>query len=415
MIPLLMAGCYMTLGHALIVGGLHFYLIRILILFGMFRIFMRGEIFSIRLNPIDKVLLAWLMVSSLFFVLFDGTNARITERLGSIYNTLGIYLFIRAVVWDLEDIVLIVKMFGIIIIPLAVLFVVEYVTGKNPFSILGGIPILSEVRNGRIRCQGPFLHSILAGTFGATAMPFFVGWWVYSKRNRLLATGAILASTIIVMASSSSGPLLAYFISIIGLICWAYKSHIRSIQWGIVLLLLGLAAYMDAPAWYLISRMSDLTGGGGWYRSALIDASIRHFDEWWLFGTGYTAHWMPTGLAIDPNVADMTNYYIAQGVNGGILAMILFVWLIVKCFKTTGTAVRNESRYSLVERFMIWSLGCTVLGHAVSFLSVSYFDQITIFWYLVIGMIAALLHLGAANQKDLKLSTVSHSDSHVTS
>ncbi len=41
---------------------------------------------------------------------------------------------------------------------------------------------------------------------------------------------------------------------------------------------------------------------------------------------------------------------------------------------------------------MIWSLGCTLLSHVVSFFSVSYFDQIIIFWYMVIGMIVALMH-----------------------
>ena len=405
----------MTLGQALVIGGLHFYVIRILILFVLIRIFARREIFSVKLNSIDAVLISWLMVSSLVFLIFDGTNARITERFGGIYNTLGIYFFVRAVVRDFEDIVLTVKMFGIIIIPLGVLFAVEYTIGKNPFSILGGVSDFPEIRNGRIRCQGPFLHSILAGTFGATAMPLFVGLWVYNKRSRLIATGAIMAATVIVVASASSGPLLAYLISIVGLIFWSFKSHMRSIRWGIVVFLLALAAYMKAPIWFLISRLSDVTGGGGYYRSALIEAAIQHFDEWWLIGTGYTAHWMPTGLEIDPNAADMTNYYIAQGVNGGVLALILFVWLLVKCVKTTGTAVRNESRYSLVERFMVWSLGCTVLGHAVSFLSVSYFDQITIFWYLVIGMIAALLHFGAANQNNLELPTSSNSDSQIIS
>ncbi len=70
----------------------------------------------------------------------------------------------------------------------------------------------------------------------------------------------------------------------------------RAIRWGIVVILLALHAVMKAPVWFLISRLSELTGGSGWYRSALIDAFIRHFDEWWLIGTGYTAHWMPTGL-----------------------------------------------------------------------------------------------------------------------
>jgi hypothetical protein len=166
----------------------------------------------------------------------------------------------------------------------------------------------------------------------------------------------------------------------------------RAIRWGIVIFVLASHAYMKAPAWFLIARLSELTGGGGWYRSALIDAFITHFDEWWLYGTGYTAHWMPTGLSIDPTKTDIVNQFVAQGVNGGLIQLILFIWLIVHCFRTTGEAVGNEARYSFPEQFMIWSLGCTILSHIVSFLSVSYFDQIIIFWFMIIAMIVALLH-----------------------
>ncbi len=390
--PLLVGGCYMTLGQVLIIGGLHFYLIRILIFFGFIRIFAKKEIFSIKLNSIDKVLIAWVMVSSLLIPLFGGTNIEITERLGGAYNTLGIYIFVRALVRDLDDVVYNIKILGIIIIPLAVLFAVEHMTGKNPFSALGGVPVLSEIRDGRIRCQGPFRHSILAGTFGATALPLFVGLWLYNARNRLLVGGAILAATAIVAFSASSGPLLAYMLSIVGLFCWIFRSHMKKIRWGLVILLLALQVVMKAPVWFVISRLSDVVGGGGWYRSALIDAAVRHFNEWWLFGTGYTASWMPTGLAFESSSADMTNQFIAQGVSGGILSMGLFIWLIVECFKITGKSVRNETRFTLPERLMIWSMGCAIFGHVASFFSVSYFDQIIIFWYMIIAMIAALVH-----------------------
>jgi hypothetical protein len=276
------------------------------------------------------------------------------------------------------------------IIPLAFLFVLELTTGKNPFYLLGGVPLFPEIRNGRLRCQGPFMHSILAGTFGATSLPLFVGLWAQTEVKRILATGAILATSIIVYCSASSGPFLAYFMCIVGMICWKYRSRMKTIRWGIVVILLSLQFLMKAPVWFLISKISDIVGGGGWYRSALIDAAITHFDEWWLIGTGYTAHWMQTGLIADPNMADMVNYFVSQGVRGGLLALILFIWLLVKCFKTVGLAARNEARYTVQQRFMIWCMGCTVLGHVASFFSVSYFDQITIFWYMIIAMIAAV-------------------------
>lgn len=390
--PLLIGGCYMTLGQVLIVSGMHFYLIRILIIFGLIRLVFRNEILSVNLNIIDKLLIAGVVVQSFLYILFDGTNVNLVERLGAAYNALGIYFLVRALVRDFDDVVHTVKMLGIIIIPLAVLLAVEYMTGKNPFFVFGGVPEFAGIRDGKIRCQGPFRNPILAGTFGATAVPLFVGLWVYSTRDRFLAVGAILAATIIVFASSSSGPLMAYLASVVGLLCWRARDNMRAIRWGAVVIVVALHAVMKAPVWFLISKLSEITGGTGWYRSALIDAFINNFDEWWLIGTGYTAHWMPTGIAIDPTRADIVNQFVAQGVNGGLLGLSLFIWLIVSCFKTTGVAIRTEALDSFQEKFMIWSLGCTLLSHVVSFFSVTYFDQIIIFWYMLIAMIVALVH-----------------------
>jgi hypothetical protein len=384
----------MTLGQFEIIGGFHFYTLRILIAFGFLRLILKKEIFSIKLNAIDKVLIAWLLVFSFLYVLFSGDTETINQRLGAIYNTIGIYFLVRAVVRDFDDVLFTVKMLALIILPLAVPFLIEYTTGRNPFYLFGGVPELSQIREGKLRCQGPFLSPILAGTFGATAIPLFVGLWMYSTRDRFLAAGAILAATIIVFASSSSGPLMAYLASVVGLICWNFKAQIKAIQRGLVILLLALYLVMNAPVWFLIAHLAAITGGSGWYRSALIDAFVRHFNEWWLIGTGYTAHWMPTGNPANPKMTDIVNHFVAQGVNGGLLGLTLFIWLIVKCFKATGLAVQDEARFSPPEQFLIWSMGCAVLSHVASFFSVSYFDQVTIFWYLIVGMIAVLVHDG---------------------
>lgn len=393
-VPMLLAGSYMSLAQVLILSGLHFNIIRLLIFFGILRIFVRKELFDIKLTPIDKVFIAWLLASSFIYVIFNDDNTNLTSRLGNIYDGLGIYLIVRALVRNLDDIALNVKMLAIMIIPLAFLFMIEHMTGKNPFAYLGGVPISPEIRNGRIRCQGPFKHSILAGTFGATALPLFVGLMAYSTRNRAVVTGAILAAIAIIFTSASSGPFMAFLTGLIGLACWYVRGHVRAIRWGIAIFFVALHIYMKDPVWFVIARLSDLLGGGGWYRSALINAAVVHFDEWWLSGTAYTRHWMETGIAANPKMADIVNHYVAQAVSGGLLALVLFIWLIVKCFKSIGSAVRDEDQFSLPERFFVWSIGCAVLGHVVSFFSVSYFDQMTLFWYFIIGASAVLVQTG---------------------
>ena len=388
--PLLFAGSYMTLGQYLVIGGYHFHIIRMLIAFGFIRILIRREFTDIEFNSIDFLFVSWLVISSLLYVLLSGDTALFNLRLGRVYNGLGIYFLVRASVRDLDDIVHLIKIFAAITIPLAVPFFIEYASGRNPFFILGGVPEFSQVRDGRPRCQGPFLHPILVGTFAATAVPLFVGLWAHSSRYRLIALGSILTATFIVIVSSSSGPVLAYLGIVVGFSCWIAHEHMRKIRWGIVILLVALHLIMKSPVWYLISRVSEIVGGSGWYRSALIDAFFTHFDEWWLIGTSNTAHWMPTGISVSSTMTDIVNHYVAQGVNGGLLSLVLFIWMIVRCFKAIGDAAHNEEYYAVPERFMIWSLGCGLLGHVVSFFSVSYFDQINIFWYLNVGMAAAL-------------------------
>lgn len=391
LVPIFIGGSYLTLGQNLVTSGAHFHLIRILIAFGLIRLLVRREIFSIQLNAIDKILIAWIVVRTFLFILVTGDTETFLERLGVLYNSVGIYLLVRSVVRSIDDIVLNVKMFGITMIPLAVPYLVEYTTGKNPFFFLGGVPEFTQIRDGRLRCQGAFRHPILSGTFGATSVPLFVGLWIYSTGHRLIALGAIGVATLIFILSSSSGPFIAYLVSLIGLVCWMFKTRIRTIRWGIVILLLALHAVMKAPVWFLINRLGEIIGGVGYYRAALIDAFISHIDEWWLIGTEHTAHWLPTALESNPKMADIVNHFVAQGLSGGLLCLILFIWLIVMCFKVTGRAILDEDRFSSSERFMIWSLGCTMLSHIASFFSVSYFDQLNVFWYFLIGMIAALV------------------------
>lgn len=381
----------MTLGQSLVIGSYHFHMIRILIAFGLIRISVRREIVTANLNAIDKVFFAIVSVDSFLFVLLSGETELANERLGAAYNAIGAYALVRAVVRDFDDVVRTVKMLGVLMIPLSVPFVIEYMTGINPFYVFGGVPEFTEIREGKLRCQGPFSHPILAGTFAATAFPLFVGLWGYGRGNRVLAAGAILVATFIVVISSSSGPLLAYVGSIVGFACWFARTRMQYIRWGIAIGLITAHMLMKAPVWFLMSRISDFTGGSGWYRSALIDAFVNHIDEWWLIGTSYTAHWMPTGIAINPRMTDIVNQYVSEGVKGGLLALSLFIWLITKCFQSIGEAIRDEGRFSLFQRFVIWSLGCALFGHVLSFFSVAYFDQLAIFWYMIIGMSACLV------------------------
>lgn len=96
---------------------------------------------------------------------------------------------------------------------------------------------------------------------------------------------------------------------------------------------------------------------------------------------------MPTGLLIDANQTDITNQYLVQGVNGGIVTMALFVLIMVRCYKAVGSVVASLDDFP--SRILVWAMGATLFAHTLAFFSVSYFDQIQVFWYLLLAIIAA--------------------------
>ena len=245
---------------------------------------------------------------------------------------------------------------------------------------------MTSVRYGKVRAQGPFRHAILAGTMGAIffpiciAMTFQKGKWIW------VGILGALSSMVIVYSSSSSGPLLALMSTFVGLGYWFLRDYTRHTRWFILGTLVILHMVMKAPVWFLFAKIADLTGGTGWHRSYLIDRAIANFWSWAAVGTRSTANW---GYYL----FDVTNGYLTEGVDGGILTMFLFILLISVAFKFVGMTVQALNGFPFDLRFLIWSLGVSMLAHAVSLLSVSFFDQSNAFWILDLVMIAPLISL----------------------
>lgn len=391
-IPIIVTACYMTYGQVVMVGGLHFYFIRITLFFGWIRLIVRQEIspFKFLRNDTDKLFVAWVFSSVIINFILYQTSEALIYRLGFAYNALGSYFLFRILLKDIEDIDRIIRVMAIMIIPLSAAMLFEHFMGRNLFSVFGGVPELTVIRAGRLRCQGPFLHPILAGTFGAALLPLFIGTWIKDNNHRLIAAFGIISATVITVMSASGGPVMTYIYGIVGLLMWFYRRQMRAIRWGILIMIIALHMVMKAPVWYLIGRLSSIVGGTGWHRSELINQAIKHFGEWWLIGTKYTAHWMPNFLPNEPAMSDITNQFIHEGINGGLLTMVLFIAIIVVCFSVIGRSVKMFENKSFSMQILIWSLGASLFAHVASFLGVSYFDQLVIFWYMLLAMISAV-------------------------
>jgi hypothetical protein len=381
----------MPLGQKLVLLGVDLHLFRVVVLVGMARVWIKGEFSEWNWIPLDKVLLWWGVVTVVFGTLAKPSLGLFINRVGLVYDALACYWFIRSVVRSFDDIVLGVRTLAILTLPVVGLMLVERFTMHNPLAVFGGVPEIPLLRDGEVRCFGSFRQPILAGTFGATQIPLFVGLWAIRPSDRMLAVVAVLASLVIVVLSHSSGPLMACAAVFGGLMLWNWRTYLTHIRWLLVGMIVVLAVVMKAPVWYLFARLGSLTGGGGWHRAYLIDQTLLHFDEWWLFGTTYTAHWGPAGevIAADPNMMDITNHFIMEGVKGGLLKLILFVAAIVLGFRMVGRWIWSRP-VSDPTRFLAWTLGVSLFAHCLSFTSVPYFDQIIVVWYWLLAAIACV-------------------------
>jgi hypothetical protein len=394
-IPLLLTCCFITLGQRVDIAGLNFTLLRIAILFGWIRVFARGEFLTLRRNGIDVSLLCFVVATIVTYTLLMQTWDGFVSSLGPAYNVVGGYFLFRALVRDFDDANRLIRLLCIIMVPLALAMILEKMTERNLFSVFGGVPDITMVREGRLRAQGPFSHPILAGTFGATSIPLFVGLW-FKTETKKLATVGLIAAVIVMIASASSGPLLACGVGVVGLCMWPLRKRMRAIRWLSLFSLIGLHLVMKAPIWFLIGRLSNVVGGTGWARSELIDEAAKHFGEWWLGGTTYTRNWTEgpgNGLITlpdDPNMVDITSQYIFIGVNGGILPLGLFIMVIALAFRGVGLAVKRTDAQPFANRFAIWAMGASLFAYANSFLSVALFDQTIVIYYMLLALISSL-------------------------
>ena len=384
-LPLLMGVAYMTRGQVLEIGPLHFPVIRILIAVGFVRVLLKGERIAGGTNHLDWLLTLWagcLVCSSVFH-----TSDAWILRSGLVWTELGSYFLFRVFIGTFDDICHLFKVICVLLVPVAVAMLLEKMTGNNCFAMFGGVQVEVSLRSGHFRAQGPFAHAILAGTVGATCLPMALCLW---RGDRKRALAGMCATSGMVIASGSSGPFMIALTGLAALALWKRRRYLRMFRWAAGLLIIALDLVMKDPVYYLLARI-DITGGStGWHRAALIQAAIEHMHEWWLAGTDYTRHWMPSGIYANAIHTDITNHYLMMGVYGGLPLMLLFIWVIFAAFGIVGKALLLNHNAPMERQFLIWTLGAILVAHVTNFISISYFDQSVVLLDLLLASIGAL-------------------------
>ncbi|MDA8089844.1 MAG: hypothetical protein M0Z52_03740 [Actinomycetota bacterium] len=385
---------YLTEGQRADIGGINFFAVRFIEIAGFIRITLRKEITGVQFNDIDKSFLIFQSVLLLVFLVRSFVNPASSGhrayRIGFFCDALTTYFIFRSLIIDTIIFRNFLKKLSLLIIPFAVLMIIESRTGRNPFASMGGVPAVPVIRNGHFRAQGSFGVAITAGSFGATLMPLFISAILVENRRLwgFLGIGSCIA---IAITAHSGGPVLAFVAAVIAWFSWIIREWMRMVRRGMLFLAVLLQLVMKAPIWFVLARVSNLTGGHGWDRANLIDHFAKNFWNWWLIG-------MPMASVNSWNVAkrangmvDVLNTYVSTGITGGLLALILFIVLIVKCFKSLGISMRlMRSKADLNNEIILWGAGCCLFSHIINIIGVTYFDQIFVMWYMVLALISSL-------------------------
>jgi hypothetical protein len=361
--------------------GVHWLSNRIITLAGLVRVVLLSSTkdtpFAGGLTSIDRVFAGYILCESAAFVLLYHNGGAVINQFGFLIDCLVTYVLVRAMINNEEAINRTLNCLAGLTVILAAAMVYEQIARQNMFGILGGAHIIPEIREGKVRSQAAFQHSLTAGVVGAALLPLFLALWS-SGKSRYMAVAGVAGSTIMTICSQSSTPLLAWVAGVAGICLWPLRAHMRTLRRGLVVAILVLHLIMKAPVWFLIARI-DLTGSSsGYHRAEVVDQFIGHFSDWWMIGTSNAGNW-------GWDLWDTQNEFVHVGETGGLLALVLFIVLIKRSYTRIGASLKSAANRKAEWR--IWLLGTAMFSNLVAFFGVNYFDQSRVGWFILLAII----------------------------
>ena len=271
------------------------------------------------------------------------------------------------------------------IIIIAPVMLIERITGYSLIKDLFDVQFTSDVRNNEFRASGPFAHPILAGISVAAAIPFS---WAIKDTHPFTFKISLISIGLCIYASNSSSPFIISAFAIYLLFLHYKPGLIRLTIFCSVALYFLVEIMWAKPAYFQIARIDFTGGSASWYRAELLYQFIRHFKEWYLFGTDYTKHWMMTGLRMSENHTDLTNHYVHLGVQGGLFPLLLLIILLIRTLYKSPFAL--SIRASIQSKTALdkgqWAALCTLTTFTLAGFSASFYDQISSLFFATIAV-----------------------------
>jgi len=381
MVPLLLAACFISPAQRIVLLTMDFTMLRVLLLVACARIAFRGEMTRLTWRPLDTLFVLYCIMGLITHAIQFQSFPLFVQRLGQQYDAIGLYFVFRYMVRDWNDVIGLTTATVAISLPVTCFLLIESATGRNIFSIFGGVPEYTLVRQGRRRVQGAFGHPILLGCFWVAMLPFILALLRVRSWHRALVPIGLFTSVAAVVVTASSTPFLVLVVALGAMMLYPFRQGMPWLRWAATISVIGLQLAMVKPIWHLVARADVINGSTGWYRYKLIDEFIRRFDEWWLVGSHHYVHWYEYGFQA------VTNQYVLEGLNGGLITLLLFIAVIVQAFRSIGQLLRQVHGDPLRSMFA-WALGVSLTVHCVAFIGVTYTGQVRMLWYLALAMAA---------------------------
>ncbi|MHC4809198.1 MAG: hypothetical protein ACYTEV_02385 [Planctomycetota bacterium] len=399
LLPILVIACVMAPAQRVVVLGMDFTFLRLIIAAAWFRVIIRNEHVGFSFGRLDRVILIWAGFSFFAYLMLYPNPASISYQLGVAFDALATYFLVRVIFRELPDITTLARGLAILSVPVAIAMTYERLTGQNLFSVFGGVPEQTLERYGRYRAQAAFSHPIIAGTFWVSLLPIVLAGLRRDAESIAFTIVGVIGSLVIIWCCSSSTPVLLAGLVFLGSAMVIVRGTMRWFRWGVGLGLLALHIVMFPPVWHLFARINFFPGSSGWWRYLIIDRFVQHWDDWVVIGSTRSQGWLPGGTFVD-----VTNQYVSEGINGGIVKLVLFVTMLVIGFGSIGSAIRSNEHSLAGPRkdwigswrtWASWCIGLTICVHAAAYFATAYFGQLVILQYISLALAASLPAMAA--------------------
>ena len=317
------------------------------------------------------------------------------NRAGFLMDTFFAYLAARFCITDRAALISMVKCVAVILVPLAILGVLESASDWRPYAQLRQYcpwrmgTTIKEGRFGFERAEGPFGQAIMFGTVFAMFLPCIWslrhegGCW--RKLAYLLSGVAIIGA----MSSMSGGPWNTLIVVIFVLALERYKHWVKPLLIFLVFSCIFVEIASNRPFYHVIMSYANPLGGAAGHRAVIIDCAIEDIGKWWLVGyRGQDPGW---GSRTGMSHTDVTNGFVLAGVYYGILGVIGLCAIF-------GSGIRMLVRlYNLshepVVKSWCWALGTILVAMIVTLMGVGLFGQTRTIFYCILGMVGSVPNL----------------------